>query len=245
MFLSWKNAFDLLVASTTVFYAIWNYSPQKNPINDVDQGQEDEKEVEKRKIKDVCIFCGSRTGNSPEFQEYTEKLVKEMNCRNMNLVYGGGNIGIMGMVARGIDQGGGKVTGIIPQSLAPREISGDIHIGTRVTVPDMHTRKLTMYRLADAFIALPGGFGTFEELLEIITWQQLGIHSKPIGLYNINGFYDPLVGMFEQAVRCGFIDEKLGKSILVVESDPKKLLDRLEKHQTPKSVIKWMDEGQI
>jgi uncharacterized protein (TIGR00730 family) len=164
--------------------------------------------------------------------------------RKIDLVYGGGNVGLMGIIANKIYQNGGKVIGIIPKSLTPKELSGQ-SIGELIITKGMHERKIKMYSLGDAFIALPGGFGTFEELLETITWQQLGIHSKPIGLLNINNFYDPLLKLIQNGIIEGFINKKFAENILVIDDEPKKLLDKLFLHITPKSDIKWLHEDEI
>jgi len=196
------------------------------------------------KISSICVFAGSKTGNNKEFEEKTVMLGKAMLEHKYSLVYGGGTVGLMGVLANILYYGGGQVTGIIPESLAPREVSGP-PIGKSVVVKDMHSRKLAMYQNADAFIALPGGFGTFEELLEVITWQQLGIHTKPIGLLNVAGYYDPLVQLIKNAVAEGFIKEYTATNILVVSSDPRELLQRISTHVAPKSEITWMNESQI
>eukprot|EP00027_Filamoeba_sp_ATCC50430_P006825 CAMPEP_0168563842 /NCGR_PEP_ID=MMETSP0413-20121227/12894_1 /TAXON_ID=136452 /ORGANISM="Filamoeba nolandi, Strain NC-AS-23-1" /LENGTH=203 /DNA_ID=CAMNT_0008595407 /DNA_START=27 /DNA_END=634 /DNA_ORIENTATION=- len=180
------------------------------------------------KISSICVFCGSSPGNNPVYLEQTNAFAKQMLKNGYNLVYGGGTVGLMGMLARTIHEGGGGVTGIIPAPLAPREISGEC-IGNTIVVADMHTRKAKMSSLCDAFVALPGGFGTLEELFEVITWQQLGIHVKPIGLLNINGFFNNLLAFIDLSITSGFISE-IFRNILVVESDPEKLLEKLAKH---------------
>ncbi|KAF2075510.1 hypothetical protein CYY_003202 [Polysphondylium violaceum] len=194
------------------------------------------------KIKNICVFCGSKPGNSASFVEVTKILAKEMADRKYGLVYGGGNIGLMGAVSHGVQDGGGKVKGIIPKSLSPKEISGTT-VGDVVYVDDMHSRKQIMYTESDAFIALPGGLGTFEELLECLTWVQLGIHSKPVGILNINGYYDPLIALFKGSASSGFVDPTFINSI-VFSSDPVDLLNQLESKPPPKSLLTWVKPSQ-
>ncbi|KAK5584229.1 hypothetical protein RB653_005837 [Dictyostelium firmibasis] len=194
------------------------------------------------KINNICVFCGSRKGNDEIYTQKAEELAKEMVKRNYGLIYGGGNIGIMGAVSQGVQNAGGRVKGIIPRSLSPKEISG-VTIGEVVFVDDMHTRKEIMYNSSEAFIALPGGMGTFEELFECITWNQLGIHSKPVGILNINGYYDPLVALLKTSVGTGFVDGDFANSI-IVSSDPIELLNKLESIAPYKSQLKWLTTSQ-
>jgi len=158
------------------------------------------------------------------------------------LVYGGGRVGLMGVVADAVLEGGGDVVGVIPQMLATKEL---LHTGVKDMrlVDDMHARKALMSELADAFIALPGGYGTFEELLEVITWAQLGIHRKTIGLLNVAGFFDPLVDLIDAAIREGFIKQK-HRDLIVVAERPQALLERLKTHELP-AVRKWMGPDDI
>ncbi|KAI8474078.1 MAG: hypothetical protein J3K34DRAFT_451226 [Monoraphidium minutum] len=160
----------------------------------------------KLELARVCVFCGSSSGTKPTYTAAAVALGKEMVRRDIGLVYGGGTVGLMGAIAHEVAGGLGapRVLGVIPQSLTPREISSELIGDTRV-VGDMHERKAMMARHADAFVAMPGGFGTLEELMEVITWQQLGFHEKPIGLYNIDGFFDPLMQFFTHAVDEGFV----------------------------------------
>lgn len=161
-----------------------------------------------------------------------------MARRGIGLVYGGGSVGMMGAVARSVRDNGGAVHGVIPTPLKSKEVSGE-PIGHLEVVDSMHTRKARMAELADAFIALPGGFGTLEELFETITWTQLGIHRKPIGLLNSAGFYDPLLGMIEHFIEQGFIRPQY-RALLVAESDPVALLDRLVVHEAPDGFVQWI-----
>ncbi len=188
-------------------------------------------------LKSVCVFCGSKVGVGDGYREQTAMLGRLLAEHQIRLVFGGGSVGLMGVVADAVLESGGQVTGVIPGMLATKELLhpdvSDMH-----RVDDMHTRKALMAELSDAFIALPGGYGTFEELFEIITWAQLGIHEKNIGLLNVAGFFDPLVRMIDHAIQEGFIKPK-HRELIVVEERPDALLERLVEHQMPK-VKKWL-----
>lgn len=160
----------------------------------------------------LCVYCGSSDGNDPEIRNIASELGKMLANQGVGLVYGGSSLGIMGILANAVMENGGTVTGVIPSGLFKKEVA---HQGiTRlITVRNMHERKSTMADLADAFLALPGGFGTLEELFEIITWNQIGIISKPVTLFNFKGFYTPLIRMIDQASESGFIRDK-NKTIL-------------------------------
>lgn len=186
----------------------------------------------------ICVYCGASQGTSPQYIEAATNLGAELARRRIGLVYGGGSVGMMGAVARSVHGNGGEVYGVIPQALTPKELSGG-PIGQLEVVDSMHTRKARMVALADGFIAMPGGFGTFEELFETITWSQLGIHAKPIGLLNVTGYYDPLCRMIEQAIGEGFIRSGYA-DLLVVSPDPVELLDRMSVHRPPQSVVQWV-----
>ena len=152
----------------------------------------------------LCVYCGTNEGASPAYRAAAHALGATMASRGIGLVYGGGRLGLMGAVADAVMAGGGHVTGVIPQSLVRAELA---HPGlSSLEVADsMHTRKARMAELANGFIAMPGGFGTFEELLEVLTWNQLGFIRKPVVLFDVDGFYGPLVAMFEAAVSAGFV----------------------------------------
>jgi len=186
-------------------------------------------------MQDVCVFCGSSSGQNPVFMQAAQALGKAISDANMGLIYGGAQVGLMGQVADAVLAGGQKVVGVIPQSFA-HKVS---HAGlTQLHVVDsMHTRKAMMFELAGACIALPGGFGTLEELTEVLTWAQLEFHQKPIGLLNINGYYDALLSFFDQAVSAGFI-KPAHLELLIVHHDPIELLKLLQAY-TPVSVAKW------
>jgi uncharacterized protein (TIGR00730 family) len=193
-------------------------------------------------IRRVCVFCGSSVGSNAAYRQAAEEIGREIARRGWELVYGGGRVGLMGAVADAVLAAGGLVTGVIPELLANKEL---LHTGaTKMHVaPSMHARKAQMEELADAFIALPGGYGTFEELLEIITWAQLGIHAKPIGLLNVRGFYDGLVRFFDHAIGEGFIKQK-HRDLIVTADTPRDLLDRLERHEMPQ-VKKWITRSEV
>src|SRR5687767_7589537 len=189
-------------------------------------------------MRRVCVFCGSSVGNQPAYAEAAQAMGAVLAKRGIGLVYGGGNVGLMGVVADAVMAHGGEAIGVIPQSLADREIA---HGGiTQLHVVDsMHTRKAVMAELADAFVAMPGGVGTFEEFFEVVTWTQLGLHRKPCGLFNVSNFYAPLAAFIDQAVAEGFI-RPVHRAAIVVDSDPVRLLDTLGTIQLP-SVPKWID----
>ena len=155
-------------------------------------------------MKRVCVFCGSSEGRDPRYREAAEPVGRSLARRGLGLVYGGGGIGLMRVVADAVLDHGGSVIGVIPHGLAAREVAHRGVSEMRV-VPSMHARKALMAELADAFLTLPGGFGTFEELFESVTWAQLGIHRKPLGLLNVAGYFDPLVQLVEHAVAEGFV----------------------------------------
>jgi uncharacterized protein (TIGR00730 family) len=185
----------------------------------------------------ICIFCGSSTGNQPVYREAAEAMGSLLAKRGIGLVYGGGHVGLMGVIADAVLAGGGEAIGVIPQALADREIA---HTGlTKLHVVDsMHTRKAMMADLSDAFVAMPGGVGTFEEFFEAVTWTQLGVHRKPCGLLNAGAFYTPLVAFIDQAVTEGFI-KPVHRALMVVDDNPERLLDTLSQVKLP-SVPKWI-----
>ncbi len=152
----------------------------------------------------ICVYCGSSSGNDASVIEAVEEFGKLLAENNHRLVYGGSSLGVMGALANSVMNHGGKVTGVIPHGLFRKEVAHQ-GITELITVQDMHERKSTMANLSDAFVALPGGFGTLEELFEVITWNQIGIHEKPVTVYNYNGFYDKLISMIDHAFEAGFI----------------------------------------
>jgi uncharacterized protein (TIGR00730 family) len=190
-----------------------------------------------RDIRHVCVFCGSKAGERPEYRAAAVAVGRQLVERGWGLVYGGGSVGLMGVVADAVLEAGGEVIGVIPEALATKEL---LHAGVQPmhVTPGMHARKQLMADHSDAFVALPGGFGTFEELFEIVTWSQLGLHAKPVGLLNTAGFYVPLVNLIEHAIAEGFI-KPAHRDLLVVSDDPAALLDRLQTHVLP-PVRRWI-----
>ncbi|CAI9097624.1 OLC1v1034095C1 [Oldenlandia corymbosa var. corymbosa] len=200
-------------------------------------------EVKTSKFNRICVYCGSASGNKPSYQEAAIELGKELVERRIDLVYGGGSVGLMGLVSQAVHDGGRHVLGIIPRTLMPIELTGG-SVGEVRAVANMHQRKAEMARLADAFIALPGGYGTLEELLEIITWAQLGIHRKPVGLLNVDGFYNSLLSFIDKAVDEGFISP-IARRIIVSAPTAKELVRELEEHvpeyKAKLSEMSWED----
>src|SRR5690606_5019800 len=189
-------------------------------------------------LKSVCVFCGASPGARPIYREAAENLGRSLAERGLRLIYGGGAVGLMGVVADAALAAGGEVIGIIPQSLERAEIG---HSGlSRLEVVDgMHARKARMAELADAFVALPGGLGTLEELFEVWTWGQLGYHAKPIGLLEVDGFYARLTGFLDHLVAERFVREQ-HRAILQVDERPDELLQRLAAWP-PSAAPKWVD----
>lgn len=173
----------------------------------------------------LCVYCGSRLGDDPAHAHAARAVGREIAQRGWQLVYGGGNVGLMGIVADAALTGGAPVIGVIPRSLMEREVGhpglSELHV-----VETMHQRKQGMAERADAFLALPGGIGTFEELFEVWTWRQLGYHDQPIGLLNVGGYYNALVGFIQQTVDAGFVSDGT-RAMLEIGDEPSALLDRL------------------
>lgn len=190
---------------------------------------------EPRILNHVTVFTGSALGSTAVYSLAAQSLATAAVARDIGLVYGGGKVGLMGVVADAFLAEGGKVLGVIPESLMEKELG---HSGlTRLeVVPDMHSRKARMSELGDGFIAMPGGAGTLEELFEIWTWQQLGFHQKPVALYDVDGFWQPLLEMLEQMTQRGFIKRDFFES-LIVESDPHDLLNAMRAWNPP--APKW------
>ena len=177
-------------------------------------------------MKRVCVFCGSTKGNLPSFEYATRELGRLLVKRGLGLVYGGGNIGLMGVIAETVLHGGGEVIGVIPESLAEKELAFQELADLRI-VQTMHERKALMEQLSDGFIALPGGYGTLEEICEMVTWAQLGIHHKPCGLLNIESFYDSFLTFIDHQVQQGFVTQT--NRLLICEADePETILDLLQ-----------------
>uniref|UniRef100_A0ACD5UDF4 Uncharacterized protein n=1 Tax=Avena sativa TaxID=4498 RepID=A0ACD5UDF4_AVESA len=199
------------------------------------------------RFRRICVFCGSSKGKKMSYQDAAVELGEELVARNIDLVYGGGSVGLMGLVSQAVYSGGRHVIGVIPKTLMPREITGET-VGEVKQVADMHQRKAEMARQSDAFIALPGGYGTLEELLEVITWAQLGIHDKPVGLLNVDGYYNALLSFIDTAVEEGFI-KPTARHIIVLAPTPSELLDKLEeyspRHEEVVPRTKWEAPEQL
>ena len=180
-------------------------------------------------MKSICVFCGSRLGSKPIYRETAKSVGQLIAQQQLRLVYGGGNIGLMGVVADAVLEYGGEVVGVIPGHLQEKEV-GHAGLTELHVVSTMHERKALMANLSDAFIALPGGFGTFEEFCEILTWAQLDLHRKPCGLLNVDGFYDPLLTLFDRAVDDGFLRPEY-RSMVLTATDADELLMRMRAYE--------------
>ena len=189
------------------------------------------------KLNSICVFCGSSDGNDPKITEAAIALGHSFVTHDITLVYGAAKIGVMGTIAQAMLDKHGQVIGIIPQFLKKKEV---VHLGLTqlITTDNMHERKLQMQEMSDGFIALPGGFGTLEELFEIGTWLQLGLHTKPMGLLNVNGFYDDLISMLETMVKRGFLSMD-NYELLLVDTDIEGLLQKMQTFKTPQ-LPKWL-----
>lgn len=194
------------------------------------------------KIKNICVYCGSSPGKNPAYAKAATQLARALCDRDIGLVYGGAAVGVMGALADAVLAAGGKAVGVIPRSLAVKEVAhaslSELHV-----VGSMHERKAMMADLADGFIALPGGWGTLEEIFEILTWAQLGFHDKPCGLLNVEGYYDGLIGFLENSFEQQFVNE-LYRPLLIKAHEPDGLLDHFANYQAPK-VRKWMGEDDL
>lgn len=186
-------------------------------------------------MKNICVFCGSSFGIHPEYSEAAVALGQALVDQQIGLIYGGGNVGLMGEIARTVFEQGGHVTGVIPKALADREVAYTELTDLRI-VKDMHERKALMADLADGFIAMPGGFGTLEEFFEAITWSQLAIHNKPCGLLNIGNFYDLLIRFLDHTVEHGFVPQA-NRNMILMDANPQKLIEKL-RHYAPATLDK-------
>lgn len=192
-------------------------------------------------MKSICIFCGSSWGNNKAFEEAAVSLSREVAARGFKLVYGGASVGLMGACADAALAAGGEVIGVLPNQLKRREID---HEGlTEIHFTDsMHERKAMMAELSDAFISLPGGIGTMDELFEVWTWAMLGWHDKPSALMNVNGYYDDLLSFLDRTATEGFVKQP-HRDMLIVEEEAKTLLDRLQTYDAPRNVAKWISKS--
>jgi len=189
----------------------------------------------------ICVFCGSSSGTDPRYADAARVLGNALVRRGLGLVYGGGNVGLMGIIADAVMQAGGEVIGVIPDALVERELAhGDVT--QMIVVRSMHERKAKMAELSNGFVAMPGGYGTFEEFCEIITWAQLGMHRMPCGILNVNGYYDPLMKLFDHAVAEGFLRPG-NRRLVLEETDPERLLTALATY-TPQHTEKWISRDE-
>ncbi len=190
-------------------------------------------------MRRLCVFCGSKAGGRPVYAEAARRLAAALARRGLGLVFGAGHVGLMGVLADAVLAAGGEAVGVIPQALVDRELAHrgltELHV-----VETMHQRKALMADLADGFVALPGAYGTADELFEVLTWAQLGLHAKPIGLLDVEGFFAPLLGWIDHAVREGFLKPK-HRDLLLCDGDPGRLLDQLLRLHPEPVTPKWID----
>ena len=193
-------------------------------------------------LKKLCVFCGSSSGRDSMYVEEAKALGEYLASEKIQLTYGGGSIGLMGAIANAAyDEGQNRVLGIIPVGLCAREISGET-VGEQIQTKDMHERKRLMAENSDGFVALPGGFGTMEELFEVITWQQLGYHKKPIGVLNVNGYFDSLLKFLDEARESGFVSEE-ARNIVLSDDDAERLIEKMRAYTAPRGVIEQEFQG--
>ena len=193
-------------------------------------------------LKKLCVFCGSSSGRDSMYVEEAKALGEYLASEKIQLTYGGGSIGLMGAIANAAcDEGQNRVLGIIPVGLCAREISGET-VGEQIQTKDMHERKRLMAENSDGFVALPGGFGTMEELFEVITWQQLGYHKKPIGVLNVNGYFDSLLTFLDEARESGFVSEE-ARNIVLSDDDAERLIGKMRAYTAPRGVIEQEFQG--
>jgi uncharacterized protein (TIGR00730 family) len=192
-------------------------------------------------MKRICVFCGSSPGVRPEYADAAQAMGRALAGQGMGLVYGGGRVGLMGIVADAVMQAGGEAVGVIPEALMRREVGHQALTELHV-VGSMHERKALMADLSDGFVAMPGGYGTFEEFCEVITWSQLGIHPKPCALLNVAGYYDALLAMFDHGVAEGFIRPQ-HRAMVLTEADPDRLIEQMRSF-VPPDAEKWITPGE-
>jgi len=192
-------------------------------------------------MKRICVFCGANTGKRDQYSTAAKDLAEELVSREIEIVYGGGRIGLMGVLAERAIELGGRVIGVIPESLATKEVAHD-SISELIVVGSMHQRKAKMAELSDGFISLPGGIGTIEETFEMLTWSQLGFHNKPCGIINVEGFYDKLIEFLNHTSEEKFFMD-IYRRMLIVETDPSALLEKFEQYKPPQ-VKHWIAEDE-
>ncbi|MBY0358711.1 MAG: TIGR00730 family Rossman fold protein [Candidatus Obscuribacterales bacterium] len=193
-------------------------------------------------MRRVCVFCGAFNGSKPEFQTTARRLGQTIAEMGLELVYGAGRVGLMGVVADGALASGGRVIGVIPESLVAKELAhnglSELHI-----VKTMHERKALMEKFSDGFLVLPGGYGTLDEFCEILTWSQLGFHRKPCAILNINGYFDQLINFFDEAVKSGFVS-KQHRDMIIISSDPAEVLNKMQSYKH-EAQDKWISEADL
>ena len=194
---------------------------------------------EDRKIGSVCVYCGSSDRVDGSYLKAAHQMGAAIAKQGLQLVYGGGSTGMMGAVADAALEGGAEVIGVIPERFNTEQLAHEGLSELRV-VDTMHVRKALMAEMADAFVALPGGFGTYEELFEMLTWAQIGLHSKPVGVLNAQGYFNPLLALIEHAQQQGFLYAE-HQLLLVAESDPVRLLESLHLYQSPEGLERWLN----
>jgi uncharacterized protein (TIGR00730 family) len=194
-------------------------------------------------MKSICVYCGSNFNGDPVLRTAIENLAKAMTDQNIALVYGGGSVGVMGVIADEVLKRNGKVTGVIPQFLLDKEV-GHKSLSQMIVTDNMHERKQTMADLSDGFIVLPGGFGTLEEFFEVLTWLQLGLHGKAIGVLNVDGFYDPLFAQMDVMVQHRFL-KPANRDLVFNESDPFVLIDKMSKFDAVPDEVWFKDRNLI
>jgi uncharacterized protein (TIGR00730 family) len=192
-----------------------------------------------RRVERICVFCGSSPGGRPEYEQVTRELARRLAADGIGVVYGGGGVGLMGALADEVIAAGGNLTGVIPRALVDREVAHRDVMDMRV-VGSMHERKALMAELSDAFVALPGGIGTLEELFEVYTWAQLGLHGKPCALLNVAGYYDGIADFLAHAVTERFLRQET-RDLLMVDTEPSALIERLRSFEPAAVVPKWID----
>lgn len=192
-------------------------------------------------MKSICVYCGSNFNGDPVLRSAIEGLAQALTDQNIILVYGGGSVGVMGVIADEVMKRNGKVTGVIPQFLLDKEV-GHQSLTQMIVTENMHERKQTMADLSDGFIVLPGGFGTLEEFFEVLTWLQLGLHGKPIGVLNVGGFYDPLFAQMDVMVEYRFL-KQANRDLVFNESDPFVLIDKMSKFDAVPDEVWFKDRN--
>jgi len=193
-------------------------------------------------MKSICVYCGSADHVHPDYLLAARQMGETLARRGLTLIYGGGRTGLMGALADGVLESGGQLIGVIVESMNTPALAHPSVTHMEVT-PLIHQRKARMHKLADAYIALPGGYGTLDELFETLTWAQIGVHAKPVGLLNVSGYFDPLLVMLDRAEKEGFVFPEHRQSLLCA-SDPGALLDAMKNHEPPVEAVKrWMRQG--